>query len=448
MSGLGWRMAYRAASPLMALGLRAAAAFDAKARAAYHGRKGWETSLAEQLQERRLPAPAPRWWLHAASAGEFEQAKPLLERLYPTAECVVSCFSPSVYDPVRRFPYQDAAAYLPIDTRRNARRFLDIVRPSAAVFSKFDVWPNCVWEASRRGIPCALIAGTLHAGSRRLRPWSRGLFRSAYRELRLQCAVTEEDASRLRRLSGDGPRIVATGDTRYDQVYARSRRPAGGPPMRWGWTLIAGSVYAEDESALIPAFARLKAQFPECGLCAAPHEPTERNLRGLEERLKAHGLTSKRLSEVGRRWNSADAVAVDSVGLLAGLYRFGDAAFVGGSFRSRVHNVMEPAVYGKPVLFGPKISNAPEAAALLRAGAALLAPDEAALSAALIRLAQDRKAADEAGRRGKAFIMSNLGASERTWAELSPLLGAAPITEESEETAKNAAKNAAEEAAS
>ena len=421
MNGAAWRWAYNAAAPLMGIGMRLAAGFNEKARDALKGRKGWKESLAEQLKTPRTP-DGKRVWIHAASVGEFEQAKPLLETLYAQYECVVSCFSPSVYGLASRFRSQDAVVYLPLDYRRNIRAFLDIVQPAAAVFSKFDVWPNCVWEASRRGIPCALIAGTLHEGSKRLRPLARGLFRSVYKELRLQCAVTEEDAERLRQLSGGGPRILVAGDTRYDQVFARSENAQGDPPDRRGLTVVAGSIYAEDENALLPAFARLKERHPDSGLCAVPHEPTESNLRALERRLKTHRLSFARLSTIGSDWRGADVVAVDSVGLLAGLYRFGDIAFVGGSYKARVHNVMEPAVFGKPVLFGPKMDNSPEAAALLKAEAAVKAADEDALADALIRFADQPALASEAGRKGREFILANLGAADRTIAALRPLM--------------------------
>ncbi len=430
MSGAAWRWAYNAAAPLMGIGMRIAARFNEKARDAFNGRKGWKQSLERQLKTRRTP-DGRRLWIHAASVGEFEQAKPLLETLHPQYECVVSCFSPSVYGMASRFRFQDAVVYLPLDYRRNIRAFLDIVQPSAAVFSKFDVWPNCVWEASARGIPCALIAGTLHEGSKRLRPLARGLFRSVYQELRLQCAVTEEDAERLRELcgktsggkrSGAGPRILVAGDTRYDQVFARSKSVKGDPPERRGLTVVAGSIYAEDENVLLPAFARLKERRPDSGLCAVPHEPTESNLRALERRLKAHRLSYGRLSALGSHWRGADVVVVDSVGLLAGLYRFGGIAFVGGSFKARVHNVMEPAVFGKPVLFGPKIDNSPEAGALLKAGAAVKTDDENALADALIHYAEHPPLASEAGRKGREFILANLGAADRTLAALRPLI--------------------------
>jgi len=399
--------------------MRAAAVFDSKAREVLSGQRTWRSELARKLAEAR--SADRTLWFHTTSVGEFEQAKPVIAALHPDHRIVVTCFSPSVYQAIGRYPHADGSCYLPFDSRREVNALLDLVRPSAVVFSKFDVWPNCVWEASRRGIPVALIAGTMHAKSTRLIQPVRGLMQHVYPHLALLCAVTQEDAHRLRVLAGKGANIVVTGDTRFDQVEARARRSESEPlPTAlegWnGFTLIAGSTYAADEQVVIPAFVALRKQIPSSRLIVVPHEPTPSHVAMTQKALNRADLRSVCLSAVDARADArrADALIVDRVGLLARLYAASDAAFVGGSFHRRVHNVMEPAAFSKPVLVGPLTDNSSEAAGLRACGGSIAVTGSDDLAEALIRLAQDAERCHRIGTAGRQFIVVNLGASDRT----------------------------------
>ena len=423
-----WYVAYNGLGvPLMWLALRVGALVNEKAREAWEGRRGWKASLDAQLARPRDEGETPTEtiWFHAPSVGEFEQAKPLIRALYPDYRIVTTCFSPSVIGAMERYPFQDAALFLPLDSRRNVRHLFDRIEPKALVFSKFDVWPNCVWEAARRNVPVGLIAGTLHATSKRLRPGGKRLFRHLHGQMRVQCAVSEGDAERLRRLSPPNSRIVVTGDTRFDTVFARAESPPDRPILpdeEWGdvFRLVAGSTYVDEERVLIPAFVRLRERCPNARMILVPHEPTDAHLAASEALLERAGLRSVRLSDVerGERIRDADVVLVDRVGFLAHLYRYGTVAFVGGGFHARVHNVMEPAVLEKPVLFGPMMDNSPEAYGLLDRDAAYRARDGEELAERLIALAEDPDRVRAMGAAGRAYILENLGASERTLAAI------------------------------
>ena len=424
-----WRGLYGCVGvPLMWAGMHVGALFDEKARQVVAGRRGWRASLSEQLANCREGSAEsralPTLWFHATSVGEFEQARPLIAALHSSYRIVVTRFSPSVQRAMTRHPQVDASITLPLDSRRNVADLLEMIRPRALIFSKFDVWPNCVWEASRRGVPVALIAGTMHSGSRRLRPIARGLLRQVHRHFSVQCAVTEEDAARLRTLSPADAPIIVTGDTRFDQVFARAESSSTELALSrddWsGFTLVAGSTYEQDERVLIPAFKALREAVPDARLILVPHEPTAEHLDASDASLRTAGLTCIRYSDAdaGVRVDGVDVVLVDRVGVLAALYRLGSVAFVGGSFRARVHNVMEPAALSKPVIVGPLMDNSPECYGLLRCGGALRVPDEASLSAALIDLARGEGRVSEMGATGRAYIVENLGASERTLAAL------------------------------
>lgn len=382
--------------------------------------------LAEQLQcARDLEKTA---WFHFTSVGEFEQAKPLIEAIYTETRIVLTFFSPSVAPNAQSYPYADAAVYLPLDTLRNAEHLIRLIDPSLIVFSKFDIWPNLVWQASKHGIPIIVVAGTLHAESKRLSGFAKRFFRSVHRHIRVHCAISEADAARFQELCSSEHKIVVTGDTRYEQVYRRavSVEPDAeffpGQRMLKRPILIAGSTYTEDERVLLRAYQLLqenaRENYPH--LILVPHEPTPeriKEIRGhlMRERL-AHLCFSELTPEVDL--STVDVIVVDTVGVLAKLYALADIAFVGGSFRGSVHNVMEPAAMAKPVIFGPTIQNAHEASLLVDRGGAKSVQTAQELADAIITWLDDANARTTAGNVGKQLIAENLGAVERTLVHL------------------------------
>ena len=418
-----WQLIYNLfAVPAMFVGFYGAGCCNPKIQEGIKGRKRVFAELVEQLQTaRNLKKTA---WFHFTSVGEFEQAKPLIEAIYAKTRIVLTFFSPSVAPNARSYPYADAAVYLPLDTPRNAERLIRLIEPTLIVFSKFDIWPNLVWKASKYGIPIIVVAGTLHAESKRLSRFGKPFFRSVHRHIRVHCAISEGDAARFQELCSPTHEIVVTGDTRYEQVYRRAVAVEPDTEFFPGQAtlkrpiLIAGSTYTEDEKVLFRAYQLLRENISEDfpHLILVPHEPTPERISEIRGHLDRERLVYRCFSELTPEVDleMVDILIVDAMGLLAKLYGLADIAFVGGSFRGSVHNVMEPAAMAKPVLFGPTIQNAYEASLLVERGGAKLVHTAQQLAEAITVWLNDINARDTAGNIGKRLIEENLGAVERT----------------------------------
>ena len=429
-----WQVVYNLfAVPIMFIGFYVAGCCTPKIQEGIKGRKRVFSELTDQLQTAR---PLKKTvWFHFTSVGEFEQAKPLIEAIHAETRIVLTYFSPSVAPNAKSYPYADAAVYLPLDTRRNAKRLIRLIAPTLIVFSKFDIWPNLVWKASQHGIPIIVVAGTLHAESKRLSRFAKPFFRSVHRHIRVHCAISEGDAARFQELCSPTHEIVVTGDTRYEQVYRRATAIEPDTEFFPGQAtlgsglqvshiatkrpiLIAGSTYAEDEKVVLPAYQRLREKTPDTfpHLILVPHEPTPERIREIREHLDREDLIHLCFSTLKSEVDLAavDVLIVDRVGLLAKLYTLADLAFVGGSFRGSVHNVMEPAAMAKPVLFGPTIQNAYEASLLVERGGAKRVHTAPELADAITVWLNDTNARETAGNIGKRLIEENLGAVDRT----------------------------------
>ena len=422
-----WQFIYNTlVVPIMFVGFHGARCCNPKIREGIKGRKNVFSELRNQLQTaRRLEKTV---WFHFTSVGEFEQAKPLIEAIYPNTRIVLTFFSPSVAPNAQSYPYADAAVYLPLDTPRNAERLIRLIEPTLIVFSKFDIWPNFVWKASKRDIPIIVVAGTLHAESKRLSRFAKPFFRSVHRHIRVHCAISESDAARFQELCLPTHEVVVTGDTRYEQVYRRATVVEPGAEFFSGQgslkrsILIAGSTYAEDENVLLPAYQLLRENISHnCPhLILVPHEPTPERIKEIRAHLNREKLVHRCFSELTPEidLSATDVLIVDKVGLLARLYALADIAFVGGSFRGSVHNVMEPAAMGKPVVFGPTVQNAREASLLVDRGGARLVRTPQQLADVIEVWLKDKEARRTTGSIGRQLIAENLGAVDRTLAHL------------------------------
>ena len=432
-----WQLVYNLfAVPIMFVGFYGAGCCNPKIQEGIKGRKRVFAELAAQLQTARHLEKTV--WFHFTSVGEFEQAKPLIEAIYAETRIVLTFFSPSVAPNARSYPYADAAVYLPLDTRRNAERLIRLIEPTLIVFSKFDIWPNLVWRASKYDLPIIVVAGTLHAESKRLSGFAKPFFRSVHRYIRVHCAISEGDAARFQELCSPTHEIVVTGDTRYEQVHRRAVAVESDTEFFPGQAtlghslqahiptkrpiLIAGSTYTEDEKVLFPAYQLLRENIPDAfpHLILVPHEPTPERISEIRDALNRQQLVHLCFSDLTSEidLSEVDVLIVNRVGLLAKLYGLADIAFVGGSFRGSVHNVMEPAAMAKPVLFGPTIQNAYEASLLVARGGAKLVHTSQQLSDAITIWLNDTAASVTAGRIGQELIRENLGAVDRTLTHL------------------------------
>ena len=418
------RVAYEGAALL-------ARAFTAFAPA--HGSKLARTFAARRGVVARFEAFArdrsrPLLWMHAPSVGEGLQARPVMDLVRERDERVqlaYTYFSPSAGEFAARLRV-DFRDVLPFDATRDMRAALAALSPTALVFSKLDVWPTLAREAARRGTRLGLISATLARSSSRRRGLAGALLRSTYARLDRVGAVSADDADRLIALGVPASRVTITGDTRYDQVWARARRVDRGSPLLHALadprpTLVAGSTWPTDDAVLLPAWVRVRARVPGARLIIAPHEPTAGHLASIERWAVSEGLSLARLGAPAAQ--TADVILVDRVGVLGDLYALATAAYVGGGFHAAgLHSVLEPAAFGAPVVFGPRHEGSRDATLLLDDDAAVRVADGAGVLVALegwLGSPSDRAAAGNAALR---VVHRGLGAAERSYRLVRELL--------------------------
>lgn len=392
-----------------------------KLRRGIEGRRGLIDRLESWAEAER--GDAPLVWFHAPSVGEGLQTEPVIDQvrgLRPDLRLFYTYFSPSAEPFARRLPV-DYADYMPFDAAPDVAAALGVLKPAALVFGKADVWPILTRVARERGVRLALVSATLPPGSSRTGRLARPLLEPAYERLDAVGAVSADDAERLVRLGVGRDRVRVTGDARFDQVMSRARSiDRTSPPVaalagHEGVTLVAGSSWPEGERQLIPAVASLRRRYGDLRLVIAPHEPTPSHLAELEWRLSDQGLSCVRLSEL-EAGGSAEAVVVvvDRVGGLAAIYAVADIAYVGGGFGKRgLHSVLEPAVLGVPVIYGPYHQNAREAGDLIERGGGVAVKEEEALERALEAWLAEAEARRAAGAAARAYVEENLGAGQR-----------------------------------
>lgn len=369
-------------------------------------------------------AGAPLAWFHAPSVGEGLQALPvmaLLRQSHPGVQQAYTHFSPSATAFATRTG-ADFHDYLPFDIAADMAAALEALAPTALVFSKLDVWPVLVEQAVRRRVRLGMISATLAEGSGRRGALSQALSREAYASLEVVGAIDAADAGRLVEIGVRERVIRVTGDTRYDQVWARAASAAADAPWLSRFreqprvTLVAGSTWPADEAVLLDAWRHLAARHPGAlRLVIAPHEPTPAHLQPIEAWAARSALRLARLDAPGDA--SADVVLVDRTGVLGVLYALADAAFVGGGFHDKgLHSVLEPAAFAAPVLFGPQHHGSRDAGLLCAAGGAVAVRDVTTLSQALgAWLGGDGAAARrEAGSAARSLVQHGLGAAQRS----------------------------------
>ena len=402
--------------PLLFVSYHVYALFNGKARDGLNGRKGLFGRL-KNLESAGGREKLPVIWFHCASVGEFEQARPIITAVKDKFRIVVTFFSPSGYNLASKYPHADLVSYLPFDTPGNAQRMFQIIQPAMLIFVKFDVWPNYAWMAAKRGVPVILADATLHEKSKRLMPIICSFMKSIHKNITLHCAISVSDAERFKLLCPENARIEVMGDTRFDQVIARrnsaGKKLEGLLPEFNVPVIIAGSTYTEDEKVVIDAYQKVLADWGKTQLILVPHEPALERLKEIEKLMSQRNLPYIRLAELERTKYQGEVIIIDRVGVLAELYMLGDITFIGGSFHGSVHNVMEPAIMGKPVLFGPTIHNSLEAFMLIERGAGIMVKNGDEMASELIRLLKDSELRVRIGQLAKAMIEENAGATEK-----------------------------------
>jgi len=398
-------------------------------------RKVWGARYPLSLRERfgfgRVPsAPVPRgrFWVHAVSVGEVMAAVPLVQALvarWPAADIVVSTVT-ATGERVARARLGEAVAMLtfPLDFRGAVRRTVRRVDPACFIALETELWPNLLRALREAKVPAVLANGRISDRSSRRYRWVRGLFRRVLRDVALFCMQSEEDARRIINLGAPPERVLVTGnlkmeahsgDAGAEQLWRRLLHLGQAP------VVVAGSTHRGEEAIVLDAFQAVRSGADGLRLVLAPRHPER--LDEVESLARARGLSVVRRSRVSPG-NGAPVVLLDTMGELASLYAVADVIFVGGSLVPvGGHNVVEPALHAKAVVFGPHMTNFRDAAALLlRADAAVQVEDGAALATTLGRLLGDAPARRALGRAAWSAVRSHQGACVRTIAALERVL--------------------------
>ena len=397
---------YNLGISLYSLAVKVAALRNRKARLMAEGQAQTFARLAAEID-----STASYIWIHVSSLGEFEQGRPLIEmikRHNPDRKILLTFFSSSGYETCKNYPLADVICYLPFDRRANARRLLDAVKVEKAIFVKYEFWGNYLEELRRRDIPTYIISAIFRPTQAFFKPWG-GMFRKM-----LNCytrLVVQDEESRVL-LEGIGvTNVDVYGDTRFDRVTDILDNHVDLPIIesfsRGSFTLFVGSSWEPDEEFLIPYFN----SHPELKMVLAPHELGKDRIEGIIQKLKRpYALYTKTSPEEAA---DVDCMIIDCFGILSKSYRFATVAYVGGGFGVGIHNINEAAVYGIPVVFGPKYQKFKEARDLIALEGAFTVANGNEYAAILNRMLSDGDYLKRHGEIAGRYIKDNLGATQR-----------------------------------
>ena len=387
------------------LAIRLAVPFKEKAKLLHKGRKASQGKIRTfQRDNRRLV------WFHAASLGEFEQGRPVMEKLKqtePATQILLTFFSPSGYEIRKNYAGADYILYLPADTKRNAVRFVKTFRPDAAVFIKYEFWYHYLNELHNRGIPVYLISAIFRPEQPFFKNWG-GLHR---RMLTFFKCLYVQDQESVNLLNGIGiQKVKLTGDTRFDRVKQIAETAKAIDKVETFCaeqpTVVCGSTWPPDEEILLEYVNAYSGNYK---WIIVPHEIGENHIRNILEKCKKKAV---RYSQAESDLSSCEVLVIDCIGLLSSIYRYGKIAYIGGGFGIGIHNTLEAAVYGIPVIFGPKHQKFNEAVNLIRTGGAFSIQNGKELKDVLDSLIQNPVIAETAGQKALEYVDSQLGATD------------------------------------
>lgn len=381
-----------------------AALFHSKARKWVVGRRNWQ----QQLQPGWNPRPqAPVLWMHCASLGEFEQGRPVLEALrkqVPELVVVLTFFSPSGYEVRKNYAEAERVLYLPFDGAKNAKQFLNAIQPNLALFIKYEFWYYYLNELKTRQIATLLLAGIFRPQQPFFKWWG------AFHRQMLQCFhyffVQDTPSAALLESIGFKTNVFVAGDPRFDRVIANARTwqtdAVAAVFASNKLVLVAGSTWPKDEKLL----AEWLSQKPQWKLILVPHEISARQLHNTQELFQNSMLYSHALKN-SEACKQKQVLIIDRVGLLAGLYRYGNFCYVGGGFnKSGHHNILEAAVFEKAVVTGPVYQKFAESVALQSMGGSFTVR-----SAANLHALTETVSLEEAGKKAGSYVLHHAGAT-------------------------------------
>ena len=404
---------------LYAIAFRIAAVFNYKAKLGVLGRKDIFTTISRNQLDRNRQLI----WMHCASLGEFEQGRPVLESLkkqYPGVSIVLTFFSASGYQAMKNYVGADHVYYLPFDSLSSAKKFVDALNPSLVLWVKYEFWYYYLHELKRRNIPVLLISGIFRSNHPFFK-WYGTIWRKMLTCFTHFFVQNESSRSLLAKLDIH-ERVTVTGDTRFDRVIEIAQKFEPIPYIKEFCgdhkIIVAGSTWEDDETELIHY---VKAN-PQIKFIIAPHETDEDNLKDVKKEFTNAIFYSELVSNYGQLADRPDVkptvtrnvLIIDNVGMLSRLYHYADITYVGGAFGADgVHNVLEAAVYGKPVIYGPEFEKFSEAIGLVECGGGITIQNALELESTLNELWNNAVLLAEKGAAAKAYVFAHVGASSR-----------------------------------
>lgn len=392
--------------------IRFASLFNGKARKWIKGRKNILQRIRKDLEKE----PGKNWhklvWFHCASLGEFEQGRPVMEKfrkMYPEHRILLTFFSSSGFEVRKNYSGADHIYYLPADTRRNAKEFIDLVQPQMVIFIKYEYWFNYLNELTIRKTP-VYFASAIFRPDQYFFQWYGEWFREQLRKITGFFVQDKESEDLL--ISIGIKSVSVTGDTRFDRVYDIARQDKPFPLIssfcKDAKVLVAGSTWKEDDEILFPFITNDKTDLK---FILVPHETHDAWIDSLIKGLNKPIL--KYSQATGVNVQKAKILIIDSIGILAYLYKFATVAYVGGGFGAGIHNILEAAAYGIPVIFGPRCEKFREAGDLIRSGGAFSVKDAREFLATVNKLMTDHEYYTHSAEECRQYVQKNQGATDK-----------------------------------
>jgi 3-deoxy-D-manno-octulosonic-acid transferase len=381
------------------------AIFNPKARLWINGRRNWKDRIKQALHPGET-----RILFHCSSLGEFEQGKPVLEALkkhFPGHKIVLTFFSPSGFEIRKNDPLADYVFYLPLDGPLNSPAFIGLVNPEMAFFVKYDFWHFYIKEFKRRKIPVYFVSSIFRPTQIFFQPY--GFFFDKMLRRVTHFFVQNQESLELLYKSGI-PQVSVTGDTRFDRVFQNSLNSKNIPEIELfkcnKKLLVAGSTWSVDEKLMASLFQKIRNEYK---LIVVPHEISESRVESLSHKM---GGSSVRYSKWDKKSTESEILIIDNIGMLSSLYRYADAAYIGGGFGMGIHNILEAAVFGIPVFFGPRYKKFREAKELVHWKGAFTCRNEQELIRIFSEIMDDETRLEKIREINNRYINNNKGSTE------------------------------------
>ena len=413
------RLLYSLSIRIFSLLVLLSSPFNAKARQWIKGRRGVFDRLRKNIEKNDRII-----WFHCASLGEFEQGRPLMEavkRDYPDHRILLTFFSPSGYEVRKDYSVADIVCYLPADTQFNAARFVKTVHPRLVFFIKYEFWFNYIDQLARRNVPVFVVSAIFRRSQYFFRPWGKWS-QKQLRKITFFFVQNEKSMALLRMVRVT--HAAVSGDTRFDRVLKIKSEAADFPLIDSfadkGSTLVAGSTWPPDEDILRSLLENYKGKLK---LVIAPHVTSPENIERIRQKFIEFNPVIYSKQE-NHNMSRSSVMIIDIMGKLAYIYRYGKIAYVGGGFGNGIHNTLEAATYGIPVLFGPKYSRFQEAVIMQERGCGFPVHDERECLHVVEELLGDVKKYAHASAVADRYVQESAGAVKKVLEKASPFLKA------------------------